>query len=152
MLTKPFFGAAAVALFFLLSLVPGRAASLREPPSCAAIAFQPIPARSGTGQQDAGLYKSRFGRIELKAVVKNGVPQNYFVEIDGKPLAPVKGPLPISISECAKAKRLTPPGKSVKACVGDQLTVMIDHVGDDRYMLLYAYHGRAWHFCRAGIA
>jgi hypothetical protein len=124
----------------------------RQPPSCAAIAFRPILSRSGEGQQDAGLYKSRFGRIEVKAMVKNGVTQRYFVEINGKPLTPVEGALPPSLAVCAKAKRLLPPTPSRTECIGDQLTVLIDHSGDTRYVLLYVHHAGSWRFCSIGIS
>ncbi len=127
------------------------AASLNTPPNCSAIAFRPILARSGDGDQDAGLYKSRYGRIEVKATVKDGVTQNYFVEINGKPLG-AAGALPPSIALCAKAKRLPPPGTANVACKGDQLQVMNVHNGDDRYVLLYAHRAGAWHFCSAGIS
>lgn len=135
-----------------LALNVGPAWAARRPPSCAAIAFRPILSHSGDGQQDAGLYKSRFGRIEVKAVVKNGVVQRYFVEINGKPLMRVKGALPPSLSVCAKAKRLTPPTPSRTECIGDQLTVLIDHSGDTRYVLLYVHHAGSWRFCSIGIS
>lgn len=129
----------------------GAAAPSGTPPNCSAIAFRPILARSGDGEQDAGLYKSRYGRIEVKATVKDGTTQNYFVEINGKPLT--KAPnLPNAIALCAKAKRLPAPGAPDPACVGDQLQVMNVHSGDNRYVLLYAHRAGAWHFCSAGIS
>ena len=140
--------AAAALLTFALS---GEAAPT-QPPNCAAIAFRPMISRSGDGQQDAGLYKSRFGRIEVKATVKDGQTQGYYVEINGKPLQAVKGALPDAIATCAKAKRLTVPGTPETQCIGDQVTVLIDHTGDDRYVLLYVHRAGTWHFCSAGIA
>jgi hypothetical protein len=141
-----------VATAFLLTAPSGRAASQSQPPNCAAIAFRPILSRSGDGQQDAGLYKSRFGRIEVKALVKDGVTQKYFVEINGKELAPAAGTLPASLAACASAKRLSPPGVPEADCTGDQVTVLIDHSGDDRYVLLYVHRAGTWRFCSAGIA
>jgi hypothetical protein len=108
-------------------------------------------ARTNDGEQDAGLYKSRFGRIEVKASVKEGAPENYFVEINGKPLQST-GELPSAIALCAKAKRLPAPGAPDPACTGDQLQVLNVHSGDDRYVLLYAHRGSNWHFCSAGTA
>jgi len=127
------------------------AAPSGTPPNCSAIAFRPILARTGDGEQDAGLYKSRYGRIEVKATVKDGTTQNYFVEINGKPLTKATS-LPSSIALCAKAKRLPPPGAPAPACLGDQLQVLNVHNGDDRYVLLYAHRAGAWHFCSAGIS
>ena len=126
------------------------AAPSSTPPNCSAIAFRPILARTNDGEQDAGLYKSRFGRIEVKASVKNGAAENYFVEINGKPLQSAAAELPSAVALCAKAKRLPVPATPDPACMGDQLQVMNVHNGDDRYVLLYAHRAGAWHFCSAG--
>jgi len=146
---------AAVAVVLVAGLVlAGReseAAPSGTPPNCSAIAFRPILARTGDGEQDAGLYKSRYGRIEVKATVKDGNPQNYFVEINGKRLTSAAN-LPNAIALCAKTKRLPAPGAADPACVGDQLQVLNVHNGDDRYVLLYAHRAGAWHFCSAGIS
>jgi hypothetical protein len=146
---------AAVAVVMVAGLATagreGTAAPSSTPPNCSAIAFRPILARTGDGEQDAGLYKSRYGRIEVKATVKDGTAQNYFVEINGKPLASASA-LPNTIAFCAKAKRLPEPGTPDPACIGDQLQVLNVHNGDDRYVLLYAHRAGAWHFCSAGIS
>jgi hypothetical protein len=63
--------------------------------------------------------------------------------------------LPLDVSQqtaCAKAKHLAAPAKAPEHCVGEKLRVLIDHSGEHRYMLLYALHGREWHFCSAGGA
>jgi len=136
----------------LFDLAAGPSQAAKQPPNCAAIAFRPLLSRTSDGKQDAGLYKSRFGRIEVEAQVKDGVAQSYFVEINGKALAAAHVPLPDSIAACARAKRLAAPTTPEPACTGDQLTVLIDHSGVDRYVLLYAHRAGAWHFCSAGIA
>jgi hypothetical protein len=140
------------AAVLLLNPGAGHTATQSQPPNCAAIAFRPILSRSGDGQQDAGLYKSRFGRIEVKALVKDGVTQKYFVEINGRELAPAGETLPPSLATCASAKRLSPPGVPEPDCTGDQVTVLIDHSGEDRYVLLYVHRAGTWRFCSAGIA
>ena len=152
MSTKPVFGAVLAVATLLLEPVSARAASQSQPPNCAAIAFRPILSRSGDGQQDAGLYKSRFGRIEVKALVKDGVTQKYFVEINGKELAPVAGALPASLTACAAAKRLAAPGTPEPDCTGDQVTVLIDHSAEERYVLLYVHRAGTWRFCSIGIS
>ena len=152
MSTKPVLGVLLAATLLFLGPISGRSATQTQPPNCAAIAFRPILSRSGDGQQDAGLYKSRFGRIEVKALVKDGVTQKYFVEINGKELAPASGTLPASLSTCASAKRLSAPGTPEADCTGDQVTVLIDHSGEERYVLLYVHRAGAWRFCSAGIA
>jgi len=150
MIAKLVFGAA-LAAACVLGPASGHAAQASQPPNCAAIAFRPMLSRSGDGPQDAGLYKSRFGRIEVKAVVKDGMARNYFVEINGKPLARIAGPLPTSLAVCAKAKRLAPPASPEPICMGDQITVLIDRSGDERYVLLYVHRAGAWRFCSVGI-
>lgn len=151
MITKLLLHAAAVA-GLLVVVHPVFAAPSSAPPDCSAIAFRPILARTGDGEQDVGLYKSRFGRIEVKASVKGGATQNYFVEINGKPLQSAAGVLPAVTTVCAKAKRLPAPGAPDPACTGDQLQVLNVHTGDDRYVLLYAHRAGAWHFCSAGTS
>ncbi len=152
MSTKPALAAALATAAFLFGPISGQSATPSQPPNCAAIAFRPILSRSGDGQQDAGLYKSRFGRIEVKALVKDGETQKYFVEINGKELAPVGGALPATLATCATAKRLAVPGTPEPDCTGDQVTVLIDHSGEERYVLLYVHRAGTWRFCSAGIA
>ncbi len=128
------------------------AADRTPAPACASIAFHPVPAGLTDGQQDVGLYKSHFGRIEVKAQVKAGEVQGYFVEINGKPLGRVPGALPPSVVACAKLKGLTAPGKPLQPCMGDRLIVLIGHSIDARYILFYGRSGGVPRFCSAGLA
>lgn len=147
-----------IVLFLAAGLLalPGASAALaaqREPPACAAIAFRPVPSGLTDGEQDAGLYRSRFGRIEVKAMVKDGTAERYFVEMNDKPLTPVSvAHLPRSVANCATIKRLSAPRRPEPRCLGDRFTVLIAHSGDKRYMLLYGHHSGAWHFCSAGTS
>jgi len=144
---------AVVTLLAGLAVVPAVAADKKEPPSCSAITFRPVPSGMTDGVTDAGLYKSRFGRIEVKTTVKDGTAQDYFVEINGKPLDKVAAKdLPKDIGACAKVKRMSAPAASVDACTGDRFTVLITHDGEKRYFLLYGHAGGSWKFCRAGSA
>lgn len=127
------------------------AAPQKTPPACAAIAFRPIASGMTDGEQDAGLYKSRFGRIELKATVKSGEAQDYHVEVDGKQPTAAATP-PSSLGSCAQSKRLPAPGAASAACTGDGFKVVVEHAGKDRLVALYARKGKDWHFCRAGSA
>ena len=68
------------------------AAPEKTPPACAAIAFRPVASGMTDGDQDAGLYRSRFGRMVLKATVKGGEAQDYHVEVDGKQPAAAASP------------------------------------------------------------
>jgi hypothetical protein len=126
------------------------AAVKKEPPGCAALTFRPVPPDLTDGEQDAGFYKSRFGRIALKAEVTDGKPRNYFVEVNGKPPTALTGALPPSIAQCAKAKRLGSIGAAPPTCIGDRFAVLVDHVGEERYVLLFAHDRDDWRFCSAG--
>ncbi|HZT50340.1 MAG TPA: hypothetical protein VFA22_00315 [Stellaceae bacterium] len=144
---------AATAALVALVAIPVVAAEKKEPPACAAIAFRPVPSGLGDGVQDAGIYKSRFGRIDLKANVKGGAAESYYVEINGKPLEAIPaGKLPKEADACAKVKRMSAPAKPLDPCSGDRLTVLITHHADKRYFLLYGHSGGAWHYCSAGTA
>ena len=145
-------GFAALAALLALPTLAALAAD-REPPACAAIAFRPVPSGLTDGEQDAGLYKSRFGRIEVKAAVKDGTAQRYYVEMNDKPLTAVAaGALPKSIANCATTKRMAVPGNPAEPCLGDRFTVLITHNAEKRYMLLYGHNNGAWRFCSAGTA
>ena len=129
--------------------VAAQTAAVKDPPSCAAIAFRPIASGMTDGTQDAGLYKSRFGRIELKATVKSGEAQDYFVEVGGKQPTAITA-APAGLAACAQSKKLPPAGSASAACTGDRFMVVVDHAGKDRLFALYARQGSTWHFCRAG--
>ena len=118
--------------------------------NCAAIAFHPVAPGSADGQQEAGYYKSRLGRIEVRATVKGGTATRYYVSLDGAVLASLRAALPPLVAACAKAKGLTPPLHADASCIGDRLVVLIADVDGHHYLLLYARHGHAWHFCSAG--
>jgi len=144
---------AAAILLGLMAAQQAAAADKKEPPSCSAITFRPVPSGMTDGVTDAGLYKSRFGRIEVKTTVKDGTAQDYFVEINGKPLDKVAAKdLPKDIEACAKLKRMSAPAASADACTGDRFTVLITHNGEKRFFLLYGHAGGNWKFCRAGTA
>lgn len=137
----------------LASLAPAMAAGAADKPNfgCASIAFHPVPAALSDGEQEAGHYKAVFGRIDVKALMKGGVAQNYFVEVNGKPLNAISGPLPPSVAACARLKGLSASGKPLQPCIADRLVVLIGHSADRRYILLYGRPGGAPRFCSAGL-
>jgi hypothetical protein len=145
----PMLAAAGLVAALVRAAVAGPA---NEPPSCAAVTFRPAPTGSVDGEHDAGLYKSHFGRIEVKAVMKDGVPQSFFVEVNGQRPAAIPGKLPPSVGACAKAKRLGAVGEPEKTCFGDRLAVLIENTDTGRYVLLYAHRGSEWRFCSAGTS
>jgi hypothetical protein len=143
--------AVAVGAAGLVSVISGPLwAADKEPPSCAAITFRPVPSGLSDGEQNAGRYKSHFVRIDVQASVKNGEAQTYYVEVNGKRPPALAEALPKAVETCAKAKRLGAVGTAPDRCIGDKLAVLIDHIADKRYVLLYAHRGGDWHFCSAG--
>lgn len=130
---------------------PKAASSEKTPPACAAISFRPVASGMTDGDQEAGMYKSRFGRIVVKATVKSGEAQDYVVEVDGKQPAAAANP-PAALASCAQSKKLPAPTAASGACTGDGFKVVVYHAGKDRLIALYARKGKDWHFCRAGSA
>jgi hypothetical protein len=122
----------------------------KGPPACAAIKFRAVPAGMSDGKQPAGMYKSRFGRLELSATVKGGTAADYRVEANGKPLGAPPASLPATAAQCAAQKKLPAPEKPAASCSGERFTVLIDHEGDERLALLYGLQGNSWQFCSAG--
>jgi uncharacterized protein with FMN-binding domain len=139
---------AAAGLACALAAMPAQAA--KEPPKCAKIEFRPVPSGMTDGEQDAGVYKSRFGKLEVRASVKQGEPENYYVVVKGQQPAAATGNLPASAEQCAREKKVGAPGKPVDKCTGQKLATVIDSAGQKKLILLYALQGREWKFCRAG--
>src|SRR5271166_3166009 len=73
-------------------------------PACAAIVFRPVPSGMTDGEQQAGVYKSRHARLELRAVVKQGEPVDYFVVAAGRHLPAAPAILPASAACSTTAK------------------------------------------------
>ena len=136
------FGAA-----LLLSAAP---AAAKEPPACAAISFRTIAAGGPDGEQDAGLYKSRFGKIEVKADVKGGQGTNYVMVLNGKK---VEGPAnPPKLSEsCLKSKHVKVPvvKQPAGSCTGSRFRVVIDRSGGKATAAFFGLQGEDWAYCSA---
>jgi hypothetical protein len=128
---------------------PVHAAAGKAAPSCAALAFRPLPAGASDGEQSAGTYHSRFARLELRASVQNGAPANYYVMAGGTRLAAAQG-VPTAVGNCASVKKMPAPQAGADSCTGDRFTLVVSHADDKRYALLYAASGGGWKFCSAG--
>ena len=102
------------------------------------------------GEQQAGMYKSRHARLELRADVKQGNPVDYYVTSGGKRVAAAPGNLPEAAAKCAAAKKLPKPEAPASSCTGQRFTVVVAHAGDQRLALLYAQDGGSWRYCSAG--
>jgi hypothetical protein len=124
---------------------PGKA-----PPACSAIGFHSLAPGMTDGNHEAGMYKSRYGRLELHGDVKQGAPVDYFVVAAGKRIAAVSGNLPEAAASCAAAKKMPKPEAPASSCTGQRFRVVVAHAGDQRVALLYAGDSGSWHFCSAG--
>ncbi|PWC39306.1 hypothetical protein [Azospirillum sp. TSO35-2] len=147
--------AGAASAFAALLLAGGLAglstpAEAKDPPSCAAISFRPLVPGGPDGEQDAGLYKSRFGKIEVKADVKGGQATNYYMVLNGKK---VDGPAaPPKLSEsCLKSKHVKVPviKQSSGACTGSRFRVVVDRSGGKPVAAFFGLQGDDWAYCSA---
>src|SRR5213082_2970208 len=109
----------AIGLAFAWTVFPAEAAT-RAPgkaaPACSAISFRPLPSGMPDGEQQAGMYKSRNGRLELRADVKRGNPGDYHVTTGGKRLAAAPATLPEAAAKCAAVKKMPKPEAPASAC------------------------------------
>jgi hypothetical protein len=131
----------------LAASLPALAAE-KGPPACAKILFRPLPPGQNDGEQEAGIYTSRFSHLELKGMVKSGEAQDYYLTARNKKLAPV-ATVPAAAANCAKEKKMPAPTKAAGSCTGQRLAAVIAHSGKDKVALLYALRGKDWQYCSA---
>ncbi|CAO3414381.1 hypothetical protein [Azospirillum doebereinerae] len=139
--------AAALAGAAALAAVPAQA---KEPPACAAVSFRTIAPGGPDGQQDAGLYKSRFGKIEIKTDVKGGQGTNYVMVLNGKTIEGPANPPKLSES-CLKSKHVKIPFAKQPAgsCTGSRFRVVIDRSGGKAVAAFFGLQGEDWAYCSA---
>jgi hypothetical protein len=123
-------------------------AAEKGPPACAKILFRPLPPGQNDGEQEAGIYTSRYIHIELKGTVKGGEAQDYYLTARNKKPAPL-ATVPAAAASCAKEKKMPAPAKAGASCTGQRLAAVIAHSGKDKVALLYALHGKDWQYCSA---
>ena len=143
----------AIGLAVTLSAFRGEAATKgpgKAAPACSAISFRPLPPGMPDGEQQAGMYKSHNGRLELRAEVKQGNPSDYYVTSAGKRIAAAASSLPEAAVTCAAAKKMPNPETPASSCTGQRFKVVVAHSGDQRIASLYGQNGGSWHFCSAG--
>lgn len=142
--------AAALLPAALLAVALAAPAQAKEPPACAAISFRTIAAGGPDGLQDAGLYKSRFGKIEVKTDVKGGQGTNYLMVVNGKT---IEGPAtPPKLSEsCLKSKSVKVPfaKQAAGSCTGSRFRVVIDRSGGKAVAAFFGLQGDDWAYCSA---
>ncbi|HYM32261.1 MAG TPA: hypothetical protein VEU47_13230 [Candidatus Cybelea sp.] len=142
--------AAAILAWNTASPAAAAAKAGKEAPSCAAITFRPIASGMSDGEQDAGLYKSRFGKIEVRANVKGGEAQEYHMLFNGKPPTALSGPVPKAAEDCLRTKHVAVPVKQMQgACLGTRFRVVVHHEGADRVAMFFALKGSEWNLCSA---
>jgi hypothetical protein len=145
--------AVAIGLTFALAAFPVVATTRapgKGPPACGAIVFRPLPAGMADGEQQAGMYRSRNGRLELRAEVKQGTAVDYYVTTGGKRIAAAPSSLPEAAASCAAAKKMPKPEAPASSCIGQRFTVVVAHAGAQRLALLYGQDGANWRYCSAG--
>jgi hypothetical protein len=139
-----------VVVFVAVTATAATKAPGKAPPPCGAITFRPLPPGMPDGEQQAGMYKSRHARLELRADVKQGNPVDYHVTSAGKRLAALSGSLPEAAVSCAVKKKMPKPEAPAASCTGQRFTVVVAHAGEQRLALLYGQDGGTWRFCSAG--
>jgi hypothetical protein len=141
----------ALAVSLAVGLASGAvAANEKSPPTCSQISFRALVPGAPDGEQDAGLYKSRFGKVEVKANVKGGEAQDYFMTINGKRPEAFAGPLPKHVDSCLKSKSVVLPVKSqAGACTGSRFRVVVDRSAAPNLAMFFGLKGGEWHLCSA---
>lgn len=125
----------------------------KGPPACGAVSFRPLPAGMADGNQQSGLYRSRYGSIVLQAKVQGGQPTDYFMELNGKAPEPFTATLPKSADGCLKSKSVKlPVAKAQGACVGSRFRVVLDRSTPQPLALLFALQGDDWKLCSTAKA
>src|SRR3982750_4739828 len=87
----------------------------KGPPACAKILFRPLPSGQNDGEQEAGIYTSRYSHPDLKGPVKGGEAQDYYLTARNKKLAPLNT-VPAAAASCAKDKKMPAPAKASASC------------------------------------
>lgn len=132
-----------------LSPTPAFAKSGKSP-SCTAVSFRPVPPGMTDGEQDAGLYKFRFAKVEIKAAVKTGEAQNYFMVVNGVRPPALSGPLPKSTDACLRSKHVKVPVTSQQgSCTGSRFRVVVDSTGKKKLIMFFGLKGDDWQMCSA---
>jgi hypothetical protein len=122
----------------------------KVPPACSAINFHALATGMTDGDHESGMYRSRYGRLELHGEIKQGAAVDYYVFAGGKRVAAASGNLPEAAVSCAAAKKMPKPEASASSCTGQRFRVVVAHAGDQRIAMLYGEDGGSWHFCSAG--
>lgn len=153
----PAFRPAPVAISLVLAavalpaLVSPAAAADKRPPACAAVNFRPVSGSPNDGTMDAGMYKSRFGRIVLRAEISGNQAKNYYVEVNGQRPPALSGAVPAAANGCLNSKHVKTPAPSAgDACTGERFRVVVATLPKQKLIMLYGLQGDTWKQCSAG--
>jgi hypothetical protein len=127
-----------------------KAEGRKQPPACAGITFRPLNPGMPDGEHMAGMYNSRFGRLELMGRVQAGQPQSYNLLVKGKSLQPIAGEIPKTTHACLKSKNVKVPFERSDNCVGPRYRVVVDSSGKQKLFMLFTIKGEEWALCQAG--
>ncbi|WP_207478212.1 hypothetical protein [Arenibaculum pallidiluteum] len=145
------FWTAAAVVAACAALAGGSAAaqSGKQPPSCGAINFRPLENPSGDGDQQAGLYRSRFARIQVMAEVAGGQVRNYHMLLNGQRAGKAGGPVPSGAEACLRSKNVKVPVETAAAgqCAGSRFRVVTDRSVQPASAMLFALQGDVWKLC-----
>ncbi|UEM06888.1 hypothetical protein JL101_030865 (plasmid) [Skermanella rosea] len=123
------------------------------PPACGAVSFRPLPPGMADGEQQSGLYRSRFGSVVVMAKVQGGQPTDYYMQLNGKTPEPFTAAVPKSADGCLKSKSVKlPVAKAEGACVGSRFRVVLDRSTQQPLAMLFALQGGDWKLCSAAKA
>lgn len=129
------------------------AADKKAPPACGAVSFRPLPPGMADGEQQSGLYRSRFGSVVVMAKVQGGQPTDYYMQLNGKTPEPFTAAVPKSADGCLKSKSVKlPVAKAEGACVGTRFRVVLDRSTQQPFAMLFALQGGDWKLCSAAKA
>jgi hypothetical protein len=152
MLSRRFWSIGVAAVVALAAFGAASSAEAADgPPACAKIIFRALPSGQNDGEQEAGVYHSRFTHLEVKATVKSGEAQDYYVTAHNKKLGALSGTIPATAANCAKDKKLPAPASAAASCTGDHFATVISHSGKDKVVLFYGGNAGKWSFCSAGL-
>lgn len=122
----------------------------KAPPACGALSFNPVASGLPDGEHDAGMYKSRYGKVSLKAVVRGGLAIDHYLMLNGQKAPTLTGGVPKGTDTCLKSKHVSVPAKvQTTGCTGNRFRVVLDRSGKNKVAMLFGLQGNEWQFCSA---
>jgi len=131
-----------------LAIASADAAEGKPPAACQQISFRPMVGTPPDGEQEAGMSHGR--KVVVMATIKAGLPQNYYMLLNGKRPDALSSSPPKGAESCLKSKVHAFPVKSQTGnCIGGRFRVVIYRGGNDKTAMLFGLQGNDWLFCGA---